>query len=64
VRIGDRSVIAAGSTVTTDVPDDALLLSRAPQEIRPEGGVRYHHRREKRPEVKNGRSAPKKKDRE
>ena len=64
VRIGDRSVIAAGSTVTTDVPDDALLLSRAPQEIRPEGGVRYHHRREKRSEVKNGLSAPKKKDRE
>lgn len=31
VRIGDRSLIGAGSTITRDVPEDALALSRAEQ---------------------------------
>lgn len=33
VRIGAGSIIGAGSTVTQDVPDDALAVERAPQRI-------------------------------
>jgi bifunctional UDP-N-acetylglucosamine pyrophosphorylase/glucosamine-1-phosphate N-acetyltransferase len=45
VSVGDRAVIGAGSTIVADVPDDALVLSRSPQENRPAGGTRYHKRR-------------------
>jgi bifunctional UDP-N-acetylglucosamine pyrophosphorylase/glucosamine-1-phosphate N-acetyltransferase len=31
VKVGDRAFVAAGSTITEDVPADALALSRAPQ---------------------------------
>jgi bifunctional UDP-N-acetylglucosamine pyrophosphorylase/glucosamine-1-phosphate N-acetyltransferase len=31
VRVGARSTIGAGSTITRDVPADKLTLSRAPQ---------------------------------
>jgi bifunctional UDP-N-acetylglucosamine pyrophosphorylase/glucosamine-1-phosphate N-acetyltransferase len=31
VRVGKRAVVAAGTTVTADVPDGALALSRVPQ---------------------------------
>lgn len=34
VNIGDRSVIGSGSTVTEDVPDEALCIARAKQTIR------------------------------
>ncbi len=33
VRIGRNSLIAAGSTITKDVPADSLALSRAPQKV-------------------------------
>jgi bifunctional UDP-N-acetylglucosamine pyrophosphorylase/glucosamine-1-phosphate N-acetyltransferase len=33
VRIGSRSVIGAGSTITRDVPADSLALSRADQKV-------------------------------
>jgi len=35
MEIGAGSFIAAGSTVTNDVPPGALALARAPQENRP-----------------------------
>lgn len=31
VKIGDRSFIAAGSTVTDEVPDDSLAIGRTRQ---------------------------------
>lgn len=46
VSVGDGAVIAAGSTVVKDVPPGALYLSRPVPESRPEGGSRYHSRRE------------------
>ncbi len=58
VRVGDRSVIAAGSTVVSDVPEDGLLISRSTQEIRPEGGTRYHRRRKDREKGKSRSKAP------
>jgi bifunctional UDP-N-acetylglucosamine pyrophosphorylase/glucosamine-1-phosphate N-acetyltransferase len=33
VRIGRNSLIAAGSTITKDVPPDSLALSRTPQQV-------------------------------
>ncbi len=35
VRVGRGAVIAAGTTVTADVPEDALAISRTPQTNRP-----------------------------
>jgi bifunctional UDP-N-acetylglucosamine pyrophosphorylase/glucosamine-1-phosphate N-acetyltransferase len=40
VRIGKGAFIAAGTTVTADVPADALVISRVPQVIKPEGAKR------------------------
>ncbi len=35
VRIGDGALVAAGSTITDDVPADALVLARGRQETKP-----------------------------
>jgi bifunctional UDP-N-acetylglucosamine pyrophosphorylase/glucosamine-1-phosphate N-acetyltransferase len=35
VRIGKRAVIAAGATITADVPDGALAIGRIPQVVKP-----------------------------
>ncbi|MFI5197926.1 MAG: bifunctional UDP-N-acetylglucosamine diphosphorylase/glucosamine-1-phosphate N-acetyltransferase GlmU [Thermoanaerobaculia bacterium] len=45
VTIGDGAIIAAGTTVTEDVPNDALTLSRVPQKNLPEGGAKYRERK-------------------
>ena len=37
----------AGSTITQDVPADALAVARAKQEVRPDGAARYRARRRK-----------------
>ena len=48
VTIGDGAIIAAGTTVTEDVPKDALVLARAPQQNLPEGGAKYRERKKQR----------------
>lgn len=44
VRIGDRSLIGAGSTITRDVPEDALALSRAEQKNVEQGAKKIRNR--------------------
>jgi bifunctional UDP-N-acetylglucosamine pyrophosphorylase/glucosamine-1-phosphate N-acetyltransferase len=38
LKIGDEVLIAAGSTVTADVPDSAMVFGRAQQVVKPERG--------------------------
>ena len=45
VSIGDGAVIGAGTTVTEDVPADALTTSRTPQRTTDGGGALYRERK-------------------
>jgi bifunctional UDP-N-acetylglucosamine pyrophosphorylase/glucosamine-1-phosphate N-acetyltransferase len=47
VTVGDNANVGAGSTITQDVPADALAVARAKQEVRPEAAARYRARRRK-----------------
>jgi bifunctional UDP-N-acetylglucosamine pyrophosphorylase/glucosamine-1-phosphate N-acetyltransferase len=47
VTVGDGAIIGAGTTVTEDVPKDALTVSRAPQQNREGGGAAYRARKKK-----------------
>ncbi len=45
VSVGDGAVIGAGTTVTADIPSDALATSRTPQQTTEGGGARYRERK-------------------
>ena len=47
VKIGRGALVAAGSTITEDVPADALAISRVPQEIREEFASRRRRLKQK-----------------
>jgi bifunctional UDP-N-acetylglucosamine pyrophosphorylase/glucosamine-1-phosphate N-acetyltransferase len=53
VRIGNDALVAAGTTVTRDVPAEALVLSRVPQEIRPGVAGRRKKMKQKKKEEEN-----------
>jgi bifunctional UDP-N-acetylglucosamine pyrophosphorylase/glucosamine-1-phosphate N-acetyltransferase len=40
VRVGDRALVAAGSVVTEDVPDDAMAIARGRQVNKPGRGYK------------------------
>lgn len=46
VTIGDGAFVAAGSSITKDVPKDALALGRARQEVKEEWAVQWRHKNE------------------
>lgn len=45
VTIGDGALVGAGSTITKDVPPDALATSRVPQKTMEGGGAKYRERK-------------------
>lgn len=45
VVVGDGAVVAAGTTITEDVPEDALAIARTAMTIREGGAIRYRARR-------------------
>jgi bifunctional UDP-N-acetylglucosamine pyrophosphorylase/glucosamine-1-phosphate N-acetyltransferase len=47
VRIGKGALVAAGATITRDVPEDALALTRVPQENKEGVAARRRRRKEK-----------------
>ncbi len=49
VTVGDRAIIGAGTTVTEDVPENALTTSRTRQENRREAADRFRDRRKREP---------------
>ncbi|MEI7615699.1 MAG: DapH/DapD/GlmU-related protein, partial [Actinomycetota bacterium] len=46
VIIGRGSVVAAGSVITEDVPEDALAVSRGRQINMPDGAQKYRKKKE------------------
>ncbi|MXX11453.1 MAG: bifunctional UDP-N-acetylglucosamine diphosphorylase/glucosamine-1-phosphate N-acetyltransferase GlmU [Nitrospira sp. SB0677_bin_15] len=59
VRVGKGAVVGSGSTITEDVPSDALVLSRSPQVTKEEWAAkrRAYHAKEPSPEPKTTTSS-------
>ncbi|MBK1658967.1 bifunctional UDP-N-acetylglucosamine diphosphorylase/glucosamine-1-phosphate N-acetyltransferase GlmU [Paracraurococcus ruber] len=58
VRVGDRALVAAGSVITEDVPDDALAIARGRQATKPGRGVKGKRSDDRRAEGPAGLNRP------
>ncbi|MBT5799462.1 MAG: bifunctional UDP-N-acetylglucosamine diphosphorylase/glucosamine-1-phosphate N-acetyltransferase GlmU, partial [Alphaproteobacteria bacterium] len=45
VKIGEQSIIGAGSTITQDVPDNALSVSRSDQRTIKQGATKFRSKK-------------------
>jgi bifunctional UDP-N-acetylglucosamine pyrophosphorylase/glucosamine-1-phosphate N-acetyltransferase len=45
VKIGAGAIIGAGSTITADVPNDAIATTRSALDVRQNAAIRYRNQR-------------------